>query len=198
LTEIQVDSTSWDPPFFRQLTTRYTTAVDTKTPKPEMPEERPEERERLLRRYSARDRWLVEDVLKAHPTLTVAKAIEHLEAFGGLLDRAGEGTRPASNVIVRAHLVSNAMHESVTEILAARSFKTLSASPSLSRIGAELAEARSGRSAMPDITSPNHRSAVSEIKRSYQEDRQFGAFLERSAVSLSPCHQERSNRYAPR
>src|SRR5262245_32930435 len=26
-------------PLFRQLTTRYTTAMDTKTPKPEMPEE---------------------------------------------------------------------------------------------------------------------------------------------------------------
>src|SRR5215831_19204737 len=44
-----------------------------------MPEEMPEERERLLSRYSARDRWLIEDVVKAHPTLTVAKAIEHLE-----------------------------------------------------------------------------------------------------------------------
>jgi hypothetical protein len=48
-------------PLFRQLTTRYT------APKPEMPEETPEERERLLSRYSARDRWLIEDVLKAHP-----------------------------------------------------------------------------------------------------------------------------------
>jgi hypothetical protein len=36
-----------------------------------MPEETPEERERLLSRYSARDRWLIE-------------AIEHLEAAGGL------------------------------------------------------------------------------------------------------------------
>ena len=51
-------------PLFRQLTTRYTTAMDTKTPKPEMPEETPEERERLLSRYSARDRWLIEDVSK--------------------------------------------------------------------------------------------------------------------------------------
>ena len=58
--------------------------MDTKTPKPEMPEETSEERERLLSRYSARDRWLIEDVVKAHPTLTVAKAIEHLEAAGGL------------------------------------------------------------------------------------------------------------------
>jgi len=49
-----------------------------------MPEETSEERERLLSRYSARDRWLIEDVVKAHPTLTVAKAIEHLEAAGGL------------------------------------------------------------------------------------------------------------------
>ena len=71
-------------PLFRQLTTRYTTAMDTKTPKPEMPEETPEERELLLSRYSARDRWLIEDVLKAHPTLTAAEAIEHLEAAGGL------------------------------------------------------------------------------------------------------------------
>jgi hypothetical protein len=57
--------------------------MDTKTPKPEMPEETPEERERLLGRYSVRDRWLIEDVLKAHPTLTAAEAIEHLEAAGG-------------------------------------------------------------------------------------------------------------------
>ena len=48
---------------FRQLTTRYTTAMDAKTPKPEMPEETPEERERLLSRYSARGRRLIEDVL---------------------------------------------------------------------------------------------------------------------------------------
>ena len=61
------------------------TAVDTKTPKPEMPEETSEERERPLSRYSARDRWLIEDVLKAHPTLTAAEAIEHLEAAGGPL-----------------------------------------------------------------------------------------------------------------
>jgi len=54
--------------------------MDTKTPKPEMPEER----ERLLSRYSAQDRWLIEDVVKAHPTLTAAEAIEHLEAAGGL------------------------------------------------------------------------------------------------------------------
>jgi hypothetical protein len=46
--------------------------------------ETPKERERLLSRYSARDRWLIEDVLKAHPTPTAAKAIEHLEAAGGL------------------------------------------------------------------------------------------------------------------
>ena len=72
---------------FWQLTTRYTTAMDTKTPKPEMPEEMPEERERPLSRYSARDRWLIEDVLKAHPTLTAAEAIEHLEAVGGLQSR---------------------------------------------------------------------------------------------------------------
>jgi hypothetical protein len=52
--------------------------MDTKTPKPEMPEETPKERERLLSRYSARDRW----VLEAHPTLTAAKAIEHLAAGG--------------------------------------------------------------------------------------------------------------------
>jgi hypothetical protein len=62
---------------FRQLT-------NTKTSKPEMPEETPEERERLLSRYSARDRWPIEDVLKAHPTLTAAEAMEHLEAAGGL------------------------------------------------------------------------------------------------------------------
>jgi len=53
-------------PLFRQLTTRYTTAMDTKTPKPEMPEETPEERERLLSRYPARGRRLIEDVLKAY------------------------------------------------------------------------------------------------------------------------------------
>jgi hypothetical protein len=41
------------------------TAMDTKTLKPEMPEETPEERERLLSRYSARDRWLIEDALKS-------------------------------------------------------------------------------------------------------------------------------------
>ena len=58
------------------------TTVDTKTPKPEMPEETSEEPERLLSRYSARDRWLIQDVLKAHPTLTAAEAIEHLEAAG--------------------------------------------------------------------------------------------------------------------
>jgi hypothetical protein len=71
-------------PLFRQLTTRYTTGMDSKTPKPEMPEETPEERERLLSRYSGDDRELIENVLKAHPTLTAAKAIEHLEAAGGL------------------------------------------------------------------------------------------------------------------
>ena len=60
------------------------TAMDTKTPKPEMPEETPEERERLVSRYFARGRWLIEDLHKAHPTLTAAEAIEHLEAFGGL------------------------------------------------------------------------------------------------------------------
>ena len=58
--------------------------MDTKTPKPEMPEETSEERERLLSRYSARGRRLIEDVLKAHPKLTAAEAIEHLEAAGGL------------------------------------------------------------------------------------------------------------------
>jgi hypothetical protein len=58
--------------------------MDTKAPKPEMPEETPEERERLLSRYSGDDRKLIENVLKAHPTLTAAKAIEHLEAAGGL------------------------------------------------------------------------------------------------------------------
>ena len=63
------------------------TAMDTKTPKPEMPEETPEERERLLSRYSARDRWLIEGVLKAHPRLTAAEAIEPLEAAGGLYSR---------------------------------------------------------------------------------------------------------------
>jgi hypothetical protein len=57
--------------------------MDTKTPKPEMPEETPEDGGRLLSRYSARDRWLIEDVIKAHPTLT-AEAIEHLEAAGGV------------------------------------------------------------------------------------------------------------------
>ena len=66
------------PPFFRQLATRHMTAVDTKT------QETSEERERLLSRYSARDRWLIEDVLKAHPTPTAAETIEHLEAAGGL------------------------------------------------------------------------------------------------------------------
>jgi hypothetical protein len=46
--------------------------MDTKTPKPEMPEETPEERERLLSRYSARDRRLIENVLKA-PRLEAAR-----------------------------------------------------------------------------------------------------------------------------
>src|SRR5215831_2806251 len=69
-------------PLFRQLTTRYMTPMDTKTPKPEMPEETSEERERLLSRYSARDHWLIEGVLKAHPRLTAAEAIEHWEAAG--------------------------------------------------------------------------------------------------------------------
>jgi len=56
--------------------------MDTKTPKPEMPEETPEEREQLLSRYSGDDRKLIENVLKAYPTLTVGEAIEHLEAAG--------------------------------------------------------------------------------------------------------------------
>jgi len=83
LTQIQVDPTSWATPFFGSSQPRYTTPMDTKTPKPEMPEETSEERERLLSRYSARDRWLIEGVLKAHPRLTAAEAIEPLEAAGG-------------------------------------------------------------------------------------------------------------------
>ena len=41
-----------------------------------------EDREWWLSRYSPEDRALIESVLKAHPTLTVSEAIEHLEAAG--------------------------------------------------------------------------------------------------------------------
>jgi hypothetical protein len=41
-------------------------------------------RERILSRYDARDRELIENVMKNHPALTLAKTIEHLEAAGGL------------------------------------------------------------------------------------------------------------------
>ena len=43
-----------------------------------------EERERLLSRYKGADRELIEDAVRDHPGLTVAKAIEMLDAFGGL------------------------------------------------------------------------------------------------------------------
>ena len=43
-----------------------------------------EERERLLSRYKGADRVLIEDAVRDHPGLTVAKAIEMLDAFGGL------------------------------------------------------------------------------------------------------------------
>ena len=43
-----------------------------------------EERERLLSRYKGADRELIEDAVADHPGLTVAKAIEMLDAFGGL------------------------------------------------------------------------------------------------------------------
>jgi hypothetical protein len=46
--------------------------------------ETPEERERLLSRYTGADRKLIEDAVADHPGLTVAKAIEMLDAFGGL------------------------------------------------------------------------------------------------------------------
>jgi hypothetical protein len=38
----------------------------------------------ILSRYSTRDRDLIERVMEQHPALTLAKAIEVLEAFGGL------------------------------------------------------------------------------------------------------------------
>ena len=41
-----------------------------------------EDHEWWLSRYSPEDRALIESVLKAHPTLTVSEAIEHLEAAG--------------------------------------------------------------------------------------------------------------------
>jgi hypothetical protein len=97
--------------------------MDTKTPKPEMPEETPEERERLLSRYSARDRWLIEDVLKAHPTLTAAEAIEHLRqpAVYRPVGRGPTHRHPPSVPRDRARdLVSDAMHKSVAEILVAK------------------------------------------------------------------------------
>jgi hypothetical protein len=42
------------------------------------------EGERLLAEFSARDRRLVEDVISAHPGLTVEEAIEALTLAGGL------------------------------------------------------------------------------------------------------------------
>jgi hypothetical protein len=42
------------------------------------------ERERLLSRYKGADRELIEDAVRDHPELTVAKAIEMLDSFGGL------------------------------------------------------------------------------------------------------------------
>jgi hypothetical protein len=100
--------------------------MDTKTPKPEMPEETPEERERLLSRYSARDRWLIEDVLKAHPTLTAAEAIEHLES-GGIKEQESESWALVENceacklrgfVLVRSplHSVSAKIRKSLLRI----------------------------------------------------------------------------------
>jgi hypothetical protein len=55
-------------------------AQDPNTPNAETPEER----ERLLSRYKGADRELIEDAVRDHPGLTVAKAIEMLDAFGGL------------------------------------------------------------------------------------------------------------------
>jgi hypothetical protein len=55
-------------------------AQDPNTPNTETPEER----ERLLSRYKGADRELIEDAVRDHPGLTVAKAIEMLDAFGGL------------------------------------------------------------------------------------------------------------------
>jgi len=40
--------------------------------------------ERVLSKYSARDRKLIEDVMEQHPGLTVAEAIEALTSGGGL------------------------------------------------------------------------------------------------------------------
>jgi len=48
------------------------------------PEETPEERERLLAPYDARDRELIEETVACYPDLSIAKAIEILHAFGGL------------------------------------------------------------------------------------------------------------------
>jgi hypothetical protein len=50
---------------------------------PEIPET-VEDRERLLSPFRPHERKLIEDVLADYPTLTVAKAIEILRAFGGL------------------------------------------------------------------------------------------------------------------
>jgi hypothetical protein len=52
--------------------------MSTRAPKSETPEER----ERLLSGYSARDRQLIERVLLVYPALTVAEAIEYLEEAG--------------------------------------------------------------------------------------------------------------------
>jgi len=55
-------------------------AQDPNTPNTETPEDQ----ERLLARYKGADRELIEDAIRDHPGLTVAKAIEMLDAFGGL------------------------------------------------------------------------------------------------------------------
>jgi hypothetical protein len=43
-----------------------------------------EERERLLSQFSPRDRRLIEIVMRNHPALTAAEAIDELRAFCGL------------------------------------------------------------------------------------------------------------------
>jgi hypothetical protein len=46
------------------------------------PTETPEERKRLLRTLTPRERVIVEAILADYPTLTAAKCIEHCRAFG--------------------------------------------------------------------------------------------------------------------
>jgi FixJ family two-component response regulator len=44
--------------------------------------ETPEERARLLSELSPREREIVEDILRDHPSLTAAECIEHARAMG--------------------------------------------------------------------------------------------------------------------